>query len=319
METQDEQKTPSTTVGCGTCDAGDLACSTKRFTRQAVVAEESTTALAGLTEKYDQALAAYTEARTSVQADVKATKDLLKHLRDSLKCLLSDEDRKCLKESFKKVIAAIDQCKGRGGCCVGNCDFDGTAGGDETASGLAGRIDQYRRDTQKNTDCFTKLITHPQVVPAEVAAIKAEVAAIDTAVRAEGDKDVALLYARVLVARSRLDAERLWQGFANVGSYMECLCKALQCSYQGWEAIILLEGLKAEKDCQDEAKVTACTKLQTDILENLMCEYDKCRPKVSSGDNDDDCGCGHHDSHKPSDHDNGGTDTPTQSPPTRAA
>jgi hypothetical protein len=307
MGTQDEQQKAPSTVGCGTCDAGDLACSTERFKRQAVVAEESATALAGLPEKYNQALAAYTEARASVQVDVKAAKDLLKHLRESLKCLLDDEERRCLKESFRKIIAAIDDCKGGdNGCCVGNCDFDGTPATDESASGLSGRIDQYRRDTQQNIDCFNKLIGQQQEVPAEVAAIKSEVAAIDAAARAEGDKDVPRLYARVLVARSRLDTERLWRGFTTVGDYMDCLCKALTCSYKGWEAIILLEGAKAEKDCQDTAKVTACTKLQTDILENLMCEYDKCRPKGSSGDSDEDCGCGHH----------GSSDTSAQSSPT---
>lgn len=325
MTTQTDQG--PTTDPCGDCDHGgieDLSCSAKRFQKQAEVANQSATELEGYRAQFATARADYTKVRDAVKADVDAASTQLKHVHDTLRCLLDDDEKHCLKESLCTVVEAIDECAGASGCCVGDCEFDSSVGEGETASDLAGRIDKYRRSTQQNTDCFTSLIAQQQQIPTDVAAIKAEVTQLAADVAAEGDKDVIRLYSRWLVARMKLEPKRLWRGLLTVNDYVDCLCRALRCALLGWEAIIVLEGAKAEMDCKDQAKVAACLKKQQDILEDLLCEYEKCRPQHggstgSSGgsdggsggapstpagapggdhsDDDDECNCGHHHHH----------------------
>src|SRR4029079_12237435 len=94
-----------------------------------------------------------------------------------LKCKLDDRDEECVKDAIDKVVAAIRECSGEPGCCVGEGDFEGP-GDDETATELAGRIDEYRRQVAAAEKCFTDLIAETTAIAGRVADLKAEVDAI---------------------------------------------------------------------------------------------------------------------------------------------
>ncbi|MDD9207542.1 hypothetical protein PU560_13885 [Georgenia sp. 10Sc9-8] len=263
----------------GGCDPGGLPCRIVRFRRQSEVAEESEAALEGMQEKYDAARTAYTDARTRVRADTEAAREQLKRIHETLRCLLDDEDRACLKRAVETVLEEIDECTGPGGCRVGECTFDSSVGEDETVGSLAGRIAEYRRTTTHSTDVFNELIRHPEEVPTDLEGLRAQVEELDEAARAEDRGDVARLYAWLLVLWRKLDDTRLWRGFESVRAYMSCLCRAMECSYTGWEAVIILEGALAERICQEEAEQAECQKKHEDVLELVLAECDRtCRP-----------------------------------------
>ena len=296
----------STGGGCVGCDVGGLACTTVMYKKQAEVAEESTTALQGYQEKFASARGDYTKARAAAKADVDASHAKLHDIKETLKCLLDKEERTCLKTSLETVKAAIQECTGgTGGCCVGECSYPSEPTEGETTSSLAGLIDQYRQEAARNSACFDALIALLTSIPTGVAELKAAVWQLDADVKADGDRDLVRLYARYLVLMWKLDGDALFGGFASVNAYVDCLCTAMQCSYAAWQAIIELEGRKARLECEDQGRKDECERKQKDILEDILCEYEKCKPDRPVPPHDDeDCGCGHH--HPPQ-----GTPAPT--------
>jgi hypothetical protein len=312
MSTDDAQTSGGQTNGgpCADCDLHaieDLACSAKRFAQQAAVATESSARLTGYQASFATARADYQAARDAVQADLSATKRKLHDVIEDLECKLDDRDEECVKDAIDKVVAAIRECSGEPGCCVGDGDFEGP-GDDETATQLAGRIDEYRREVAAAEKCFTDLIAETTAIAGRVADLKAEVDAIAGETHSESeDKDWVRLYARALIVRWKLRWRQLWKGFQTVNDYMDCLCKALQRALAGWEVIALLEGRKAELDCQDEAAAAACAKKWSDMIGEVMAEYVRCCPPEDN--DDDDCGCGDpehkHRHHRDDDHSGG--------------
>jgi hypothetical protein len=295
---------PPTDEPCSDCDLGaieDLACNVKRFQRQAEVASESLTALTEARTKFATARADYQAARDAARGDVRTAKTQLADVLETLRCKIDDQDEDCVEKAVKKVVARIRECTGKPQCCSGPGDFDKTWDGSQPLSALAARIAQYRQDVGVSMDCFTALIQEQADLPARAAAIKAEVASIASDLAADDpDKDLARLYARALVARWHLKPKQLWKGYATVNDYVDCLCQSLTNAMTGWEAIAILEGIKAELDCKAEAAATACAKLQTDIVAEVYAEYIRCCPpdgpdgSGGSDDSDSDCDCGHH-------------------------
>ncbi len=306
-ETDSGTSTNGTSTGgeCVGCDVGGLACTTEMYKKQAEVAERSTQALQGYQEKFASARGDYTKARADAKADVHAAQAKLRDIKDSLKCVLDTDERNCLKASLETVKAAIKECTGTtGGCCVGECSYPSEPTEGETTSSLAGLIDEFTQEAAKNQACFDALIDLLTSIPAAVADLKAAVAALDADVKADGDKDLVRLYARYLVLMWKLEGDALFGGFASVNAYVDCLCKAMQCSYAAWQAIIELEGRKARLECEERARADECERKQRDILDDILCEYEKCKPdRPADHPEDEDCGCGHH-------HPTEGTSTP---------
>ncbi|RZU11367.1 hypothetical protein EV645_6533 [Kribbella rubisoli] len=292
-----ETDTPQTTGNCAGCDPGGLACSTEMYKRQAEVAEESAKALDKYQEKFESARAAYAKARADAKADVEKAKQDLETVKQAL-CKLSIEDRKCLRDSYNKVYQAIKDCSGTtGGCCVGDCSYPTEATDSETTSSLAGLIDQYRQAAATNQACFANLIKLLDTIPAEITTLKKDVGDLVDQVGKAADKDVLVrLYAKYLVVRLGLEGDRLFGGFTSVNAYVDCLCRAMQCSYAAWQAVIELEGRKARLDCEDRARKAECERKRKDIVEDILCEYEKCKPTTPSdpGTHEPDCGCGQH-------------------------
>ncbi|NPC44577.1 hypothetical protein [Nocardioides sp. zg-1230] len=300
-QTQD----PTDSSACDGCDIVGVACATERYKKQAEVAEESAQALEGFQEKYDLARAAYSKARADAEADVAWSKKTLygkdsggkTSIKERLKCLLDDDQRKCLKESLRTVTAAITECSGASttGCCVGDCDYPHEPSEDETVSSLAGLIAKYRAAATWNQACFGSLIDLATEIPQQTSEIRAAVAKLDEESKSASKENVVALYATYLVLKHRLAGGGLFGGFAHVNAYMDCLCKALQCSYAAWQAVIELEGRRALLECQDKAARDECDRKKREILEDLLGEYEKCKPAaVASSDHDEDCGCGQH-------------------------
>ena len=299
----------STTDPCGDCDLGaveTLACTAKRFQKQADVVNESLTKINEYKTRFGTARADYQKARDAVGADVAATKTTLDDLIGQLRCRLDDDREECLEKALKTVVKSIRECAGKPGCCADACDFDKDPGSD-TAAALATRIEEYRRKVAKYAACFDQLLTEQTAIATRVAEIKAEVASIAADMAADKPgKDWARLFARALVAHWRLKPNQLWQGHKTVNDYVDCLCTALTCLLKGWEAIAILEGVKAELDCQDDAKDAACLKKQTDVVDEVMRVYVcECPPDDDQPtDGSDGCGCHDHDHH----HSPGGED-----------
>jgi hypothetical protein len=279
------------------------------YKRQAEVAEESTKALEGYQTKFESARGAYTKVRADAKADVDAAGTKLDEIKETLKCVLGNDERKCLRESLDTVTAAIEECAGTStGCCAGECDYPSAPTEGETTSSLAGLIDQYRQAAVRNKACFESLMDLLVSIPPAIVDLKSAVAQLALDVRADGPKDLVRLYARYLVLRSRLDGDKLFGGFASINAYVDCLCHAMQCSYAAWQAVIELEGRKARLDCEERARKAECDRKQKDILEDILCEYEKCKPQPSKppAEHDPDCGCGHHHDHDHDhDHDSG--------------
>jgi hypothetical protein len=300
----DTNNPPPTDKSCGGCDLGaieDLSCSVKRFQRQAEVATESLPILTEARTKFATARADYQAARDAAQADVRDAKTQLADILETLHCKIDDSNEDCVKRALDTVIAAIRECAGEPGCCAGPDDFDSSWDCDqEPLSGLAGRIEQYRKDVAVSTDCFAALVKEQADLPARAASIKAEGASIAAYLCADDrNKDLVRLYVRALVAKWQLEPKQLWKGYKTVNDYVDCLCKSLTNAMHGWEAIAVLEGIRAECECKAAGQTAACDKKQSDIVAEVIAEYIRCcPPDDSDGSNDnDDCGCGHDHKH----------------------
>lgn len=270
---------------CVTCDLSaidDLSCGAKRIQRQYEVTNESLAQLEDFKAKFTTARTDYGKARDTARTDVTAAGAQLKSVRDQLRCHLGDEQRSCLERALQKVIDEIQACGGeQGGCCAGPCTFDSTCTDQDTEDTLAARISQYRRDTLKNTACFTSLLAEQTALPQRAAKIRADVAQLAADAAADGTKDYLRLFARVLVADHQL--QQVWNGFATVDAYVDCLCTALMCILKGWEALVVLEGALAELQCKDAGKAAACARKKEQTVDEVLAAYAKLCPQVDCG------------------------------------
>jgi hypothetical protein len=301
-----ETPVQQTADSCSDCDLHaieELLCTSQRFAKQAEVAAESTALMTAHQAEYSNARAGYQAARDAVQEDLGTIKRKLTDIIDDLECKLDEGVEDCVRESLDKVVVKIRECAGTPGCCVGSGEFTPPADG-ETASQLAGRIDEYRREMDSVEKCFTDLLAEAAAIPARVAELKAEVEAIAAELHADNpNKDLARLYARALIVRWKLRTGQLYKGYKTVNDFMDCLCRALQRALSGWEVIAVLEGRKAELDCQDRGKAAACAKRQSDMIDEVMCLVVDCCPP-NEEEEVGDCGCGgHHDHHDHDHHD----------------
>jgi hypothetical protein len=277
---QENTKPSDPCADCNLDDIDDLACKAKGVERRAAVMAEYLAQLQTFKTQFESARADYTKARDSSLADVTAARTQLKSIIEQLKCLLDDDQRECVKEALDKVVEAINRCAGEPGCCAGPCDFDYKVDDDETIGDLAGRIESYRRETKKAIDCFTALIAEQADLPARATKYKAEVAQIGTDIAAEGGTSgnkAEKLLARAYVADYHLKG--VWNGFATINAYVDCLCGALVCAHRGAEAVARLEGAKATKECREASAAAACKHKQEHTVDEVMSEYVKCTAK----------------------------------------
>ena len=217
------EQTEPASQRCDDCETGeidDLACAAKGIQKQSEVTNESLVQLEPFKTQFETARTDYTGARDAAQTDILAAWALLDMIREQLRCHVEEETREHLWQALRKVIHDIHECAGEPGCCVGECHFDpGYTGGDDDDHGpdsvaagaeqiarLAGRIERYRKDTKKASDCFAALIKEQADLPARATQYKADLDQLEADVAADAKhQDVVRLWARLLVAKYHLD------------------------------------------------------------------------------------------------------------------
>jgi hypothetical protein len=270
--------------GCPTCDLADIdtmACSAKRFARQAEVMNEAATDLDNYRKQYDEARAKYSDARTGADADLTEIATLLSGLGEQLRCRLQDDQISCLEDGRDDVFGKIDECNGPRGC-QSPCE-DANAGGlenSEDIEALAAEIVRLRRNLAESATYFTALIAEPDDITAQVGKLREAANQLKSDVEGGGDK-VVEWYARWLVLDAAARWERLGRGFTSVTAYMDCLCTLLRCIVSGWTVLATLEGRKAELDCYEDTRKTACDKLKAidDVVRAVLDAYEECCEK----------------------------------------
>ena len=257
-------------------------CYTKRIERQAEVSIEGREKTDPRREQFKAAKEAYTAAFNAATADVDAASEQLEQLRKDLGCRLSDEAKECLGEVWDKVKDELEACGTKPGCREYDCTFDDSVGDDETKASLAGRIQSLRQRAAELGAYFDSLIARQTSLPEAAAAAKAAVEALasDAAADTTG-KNALELYARAIVLRWTLKG--VFGGFPTVQSYLDCLCRTLNCQLEAWAAIVKLEGAMAERTCKDEKEQERCDELKANPVERLLERYAKecshCDPK----------------------------------------
>jgi hypothetical protein len=284
MSTDHPPKDPGdSSAYCNPETIDEQVCYAERIERQAEVSKEGREKTDPRREQFKAAKEAYTTAYNTAKADLDAATEQLEHLLKDLGCRLSDEQKECLGEVWDKLKDEIDECGGtKPGCQEFDCEFDDSVGDNETQASLAGRIQAYRQRAAELGAYFDTLIARQTSLPADAAAAKAAVEALasDAAADTTG-KDALKLYARGIVLRWTL--RRVLGGFPTVQSYLDCLCRILNCQLEAWAAIVKLEGAMAERKCKDEKEQERCDELKANPVDVLIDRYYKdcshCEPK----------------------------------------
>ncbi len=281
----DNESPPTDSSGnCQTCDLAEiehLACTAKRFARQAEVMNEVATDLETYRTQYDEARGKYSDAKTAAETAIASVWEVLNELAEQLRCRLTDDQRDCLEKARDEVFEKIDECSGPRGC-QSPCE-DRDAGGLDTSEdieAIAADIERRRRNLAESAAYFAVLIAEPGLVQQQAEALRAEATQLATDVGAGGDAAKAVRwYARWLILEKATTMERLGHGFATVAAYTDCLCVVLRCLVSGWTVLAVLEGRKAELDCYAQGHAEACEKLKADVLQAILEAYECCISK----------------------------------------
>ncbi len=305
--------------GCEDCDPDlidDLACQAEGIAAQAAYNAQSQPELQQAGTDYATARSAYRAARTAATLEVQDLRHQTKQLIERIRCQIKQDDvADCLDRAYRHIRCQLDECGTGGECCAAeDCDVDKTC--PEDYDELAGRIGEYEGRLLREKECFATLIAEPEALTARVAAVKAEIDAINADLGADpATVDIKKVYVSALVAQRHLD--QVWNGFAQTKDYMDCLCRALTCWTKLSDAVSVLTGCKAVKDCHLQARRKRCEDLAAKTVEEVLLEYerlcgnDSCDDDTQDDDSDDhdhdhdhddDCGCDHGHEHRRSHH-----------------
>ena len=311
---------PGKTSGCEECDPDlidELKCHAQGIAAQAAYNATSQPELETARTQYDTTRKAYREARSGVALEVQDLRHQIKHLIERIRCLIKQRRVvECLDEAYEKICRQLDECGTPGGCCADpDCDFDKDC--PEDYRELVRRIADYEAHLEKDKACFNSLVGEPAALTARVAAYKADVDAVSAALQADpATTDLKQVYASALVAQRHLKS--VWYGFPETRDFIDCLCRALTCWTKAADAVSVLLGCKAIKDCHRDARATHCQDLADHTVDEILVEYericghdpcaDEDKGEQSDDDHDDDDrGSGHH-HHGDHDDDDRGSD-----------
>lgn len=262
--------------GCDPSSIDDLRCRATGVAARAEYNAAYQEAMAKARTDYDTARKGYREARHQAALDVQEMKHQVKHLIERVRCLI-EQDRvvRCLDEAWETVSEQLDCCEGPVGCCAEEREYDTDP--PEKLSKLLSRIEKYQRYVDEARACFDQLVGEPAALAERVAAAKAAVEKINTALAEDPAKvDLKRVYAQALVARRML--ARIWQGHGDTTDYVDCLCQALTSWSQGVEAVSVLTGARAEAECQQDAATSWCDALRAKPEDEVLAEYDRLCP-----------------------------------------
>jgi hypothetical protein len=313
---------------CPDCDPDlidDLKCQAEGIAAQAAYNAASQPELQTASADYATARSAYRTARAEARPEVQDLRHQVKQLVERIRCQIK-QDRvvECLDRAYRHICRQLEKCGDAGGCCsTEDCDFDKTcpAGYDE----LVSRIAEYQAHLERDQACFTALVGEPAALTARVTAVKAEIGAVNADLGGDpATIDLKKVYVASLVAQRHLTM--VWNGFTHTKDYLDCLCRALTCWTKASDAVSILTGCKAVKDCRKAARRKHCEDLATKTVEEILMEYerlcgtepcekpddsDDCDDQDHDGDDhdhhddhdkDEECGCNHGHSHQRSHH-----------------
>lgn len=266
-------------AGCQPCDLADfdgLACRAARYAKQAEIMTAVAADLEKYKKQYSEARVAFADAWEAVAAERVELEKRLGDIKKQLECRLTPEQKDCVDESAEDVFDDLDECGPAPGCCTGACEFDDTVDEGDDAAALTARIEKYRRDTEDNTACFLALVGEPNSITTAVQTLKTEVRSLATDIQGSDDAKLPRWYARLLIATRALGAVHLGHGFASVAAYSSCLCVTLRCIAEGWAAIAVLEGARAERACLETARKAECDRKAGAVLESILEAYECC-------------------------------------------
>jgi hypothetical protein len=275
---------PETPVACDVGDLDDLQCDVAGIKRLAEVTAEYAPGLEQRRKKFDEAREGYAAARLAATPVVQEIRTHLTAIIDQVRCMLEEDDIKCLDDAYEDVRRRLEECRGpsAAGCCIDDdCDFDTTVVDIPTAD-LRARVADIVQRVEKAEQCFDSLVDEPTALAARVAALKGEVEAL--AAKLGGDPKTsqpARTYAEALIARRKL--EGVWGGFADAGEFIDCLCQGLVCSMRGRQVLASLEAELAVRDCKDGKAKARCDWLEAHIVEEILETYERLCPPEETG------------------------------------
>ncbi|HEY5849060.1 MAG TPA: hypothetical protein VIT42_19935 [Microlunatus sp.] len=299
---------------CEGCDPdliNDLACRAEGIAAQAVYNAVEQPPVQQALLDYATAREAYRTARSAAAPEVQELRHQVKQLIERIRCMITQESVvECLDRAYRCICRRLKACGDDGGCCTDeDCEFD-TRCPDDYAE-LVARIADYQTRLAADKACFATLIAEPAALTQRVADRKAEIEVILADLNGDpATLDLKKAYVSALVAKKHL--AQVWNGFASTKDYLDCLCRALTCWTKASEAISILTGHKAVKDCQENARLKRCGDLATNTVEEVLLEYerlcgtDPCPP--SDDDHDGDHDDGDHDGDHDGDDDGGDGD-----------
>lgn len=283
--------------GSGTDDCNpdlldELTCRAVGIARQAEYNAAAKPALEAARTAYPGIRTEYRKTRAEAALEVQELLHRAKQLIERVRCQIpQDRIVECLDDAFRCVVRKLKKCGGTTGCCsAGDCDFDLSS--PETIEELNARLAEYEMRLQAEKDCFDRLSEEPAALTQRTAEAKAEIDA--AAKELDGDQakvDLSRVYVSLLVAQRHLQDS--WGGFDRTQDFLDCLCHALTCWIKATEAVSILTGHLAVKECRRDEARKRCEALATKTVDEVLLEYERLcasdsgrghKPKVEGGD-----------------------------------
>jgi hypothetical protein len=308
------------------CDPGpldDLVCQAKGIAEQSKYNTDHEKELADARTALDNARGAYSDDRDKFDKELGPSREKLAKIFAD-RCGIDQAQRRRLDRAFEKVRTRLEDCRPDPCCVDDECDWDDDVGHCDEPDDVAALRARIEWHVKRATRCFRDLSnetepppppppgatatatattepakpTEPPPPPGmekRVANVILEIKTIeDNASKWPATK----VYAAALVARWHL--RTVWNGFADVNEYVDCLCRALNCMIRGHAAIARLERKAAVTACYRKKWDEACKKLDepATAVNEVLAEYLRICAAGDDSDHDDD-GC-------PPDDDGGG-------------
>ena len=277
-----------------------LKCEAEGIAAQAKYNEQTQPVLAQASDDYAKARGDYRTARAAATVQVQDLRHEVRQLVERIRCQIKQEEVvECLDRAFRHICHRLKKCGYGSGCCsTGSCEFDKTCPDDYDE--LVSRIAEYEARRDREKDCFNTLVGEPAALTQRVADAKAEVDAVNADLAGDpATVDLKKVYAKALVAQFHLGSKWIWNGFDDTQAYLDCLCRALTCWTKASDAVSVLTGCKAVKDCHKRSRQEYCEALRTKTVEEILLEYERlCGSERCADDGDgDDGGHGGHGGH----------------------
>jgi hypothetical protein len=264
-----------TDAKCGCCDLGlidDLDCQSQGIDERSKYNAEARKTLDPAKKQYATTCTDYRTARNDLTLEVQDMRHQVRHLIERIRCQIKQPRVvDCIDRAFTKISTQLDECQATPHCCADDidCEFDLDCPDDYRT--LVDRIAEYQDRLNKAQTCFTDLTKEPQALRDRVDKVKKLVADEITAKLKDDQADLKRVYAAALVAQR--DLLRIWNGFRHAKDFLDCLCQALTCWAKGVEAVSVLVGCRAVKDCYRAAHDTRCTELATNTIDEVLNLY----------------------------------------------